>query len=136
MELMNNCKCGGTLSINVGDSIMSGTFRWYASYHCNNCNINTEMDGNGIDSIPDDIKELIIKREGGWGLASSSNNVKIKYLLKKLLKNYDSLILPKDIFYCGTQNQVKWLKNKLIEKGINEDGLMIKKLDDKKENLQ
>ena len=136
MELMNNYKCGGTLCINVGDSILSGTFRWYASYHCNSCKINTEMDGNGIDSIPDDIKELIIKREGRWGLASSSNNVKIKYLLKKLLKNYDSSILPKDIYYCGTQNQVKWLKNKLIEKGINEDGLMIKKLNDKKENLQ
>lgn len=132
---MNHCKCGGTLYINVGDSIMSGTFRWYASYHCNNCKINTEMDGNGIDSIPDEIKELIIKREGRWGLASASNNVKIKYSLKKLLKNYDGLILPKNIFYCGTQNQVKWLKNKLIEKGINEDGLMIKKLDDKKENL-
>ena len=62
--------------------------------------------------------------------------MKKKYLLKKLLKNYDSSILPKDIYYCGTQNQVKWLKNKLIEKGINEDGLMIKKLNDKKENLQ
>ena len=129
---MNKCKCGGTLCINVGDSIMSGTFRWYASYYCNNCKLNTEMDGNGIDSIPDDIKELIIKKEGRWGLASSTNNLKIKYLLKKVLMNYDSLILPKDIFYCGTQNQVRWVKNKLTEKGINEDSLKIKKIDDKK----
>lgn len=132
---MNKCKCGGTFYIDVGDSIVDGRFRWYASYHCNNCKIDTEMDGDGIDTIPDDIKELIVKREGRWGLCSSSSSLKIKYLLKKMLKNYDSLIMPKDIFYCGTQNQVKWVKNKLMEKGIDEDTLIIKNIDDKKSSL-
>ena len=110
MELMNKCKCGGTFYINVGDSNVDGKFRWYISYHCNNCKIDTEMDGDGIDTIPDDIKELIVK-------------------------NYDSLISPKDIFYCGTQNQVKWVKNKLMEKGIDKDSLIIKNIDDKKSSL-
>lgn len=127
MELMNECKCGGELCINAGDSIIDGTFRWYASYHCNNCKLNTEMDGNGIDSIPDDIKDIIIKRDGIWELTSSPSDLKkIKYILKKILKNYDSLILPEDIIYYGTQNQVRWVKNKLVEKGINEDGLILK----------
>ena len=49
-----------------------------------------------------------------------------------MLKNYDSLILPKDIFYCETQNQVKWVKNKLMEKGIDENSLIIKNIDNKK----
>lgn len=135
MELMNKCKCGGTFYINVGDSNVDGKFRWYISYHCNNCKIDTEMDGDGIDTIPDDIKELIVKREGRWGLCSSSSGLKIKYLLRKMLKNYDSLISPKDIFYCGTQNQVKWVKNKLMEKGIDKDSLIIKNIDDKKSSL-
>ena len=57
--------------------------------------------------------------------------MKIKYLLKKMLKNNDSSVLSKDIFYCGTQNQVKWVKNKLVEKGINEDSIRIKNIKDK-----
>lgn len=48
-----------------------------------------------------------------------------------MLKNNDSSVLSKDIFYCGTQNQVKWVKNKLVEKGINEDSIIIKNIKDK-----
>ena len=76
-------------------------------------------------------KERGTKREGRWGLYSSSSGLKIKYLLKKMLKNNDSSVLSKDIFYCGTQNQVKWVKNKLVEKGINEDSIIIKNIKDK-----
>ena len=110
---------------------MDGRYRWYVSYHCNNCKIDTEMDGGEIDTVPDEIKGLIIKREGRWGLYSSSSGLKIKYLLKKMLKNNDSSVLSKDIFYRGTQNQVKWVKNKLVEKGINEDSIIIKNIKDK-----
>ena len=33
-----------------------------------------------------------------------------------------------DIFWVGTQNQVKFVKNLLLEKGIVEDALIIEKL--------
>lgn len=135
MELRDKCKCGGTFCIDAGDSIIDGRFRWYVSYHCHHCKTDIEMDGDGMDTIPDDIKELIVQRKGRWGLSCSSSDLKIKYLLKKILKNYDHLNLPKDILYYGTQNQVKWVKSKLMKKGISEDRLIIKNIDDIKGGL-
>lgn len=123
---MNKCICGGLLHIDVGDSILSGTYRWYVSYHCDGCGKDTEMDGCGIDSIPNNIKSLIIRKEGGWGLKSLTGTVRIKYLMDKFLqcKRIDSF---EDIFFFGTQNQVKWVKKKLIENGIDENDLILKK---------
>lgn len=129
MELMNKCTCGSSMCINIGESIQGGIFRWYVSYHCNNCGKNIEMDGSGVESIPKDIQALIIEQKGRWGLKSLSSEIKIKYLLRKILENYGNLDLPKDILYCGTQNQVKWLKSKLIEKGVAEKDLQIKRLE-------
>ncbi len=127
MELVNKCMCGNEFHIDVGDSIWNGTYRWYVSYHCNECGKNTEVDGYGIDSIPDDIKTLIIKKEGEWGLISVSSKVKIKYLMNKIFQ-LKCKRFSEDIFWVGTQNQVKFVKNLLLEKGIVEDALIIEKL--------
>ena len=128
MDLMNKCECGSPIYINVGESIQDGIFRWYVSYHCNNCGKNIEMDGKGIESIPKDIQSLIIDENGLWELKSANNKAKTKYLIKKLLGDYGSLDFCKEDSYCGTKNHVKWIKNKLIEKGIFENDIEIKKI--------
>lgn len=124
---MNKCMCGGTLNIDGGDFIRDGVYRWYASYRCNTCDKSTEIDGRDIDNIPNDIKALIIKREGIWGLRSTVSKTKIKYLMDKILqqKCNDSF---EEIFFVGTHNQVKWIKSKLITKGIDDDNLVLQKL--------
>ncbi len=76
---------GGTCYLNVGYSIQNGVYRWYISCHCSKCSKNTEIDGCGIDTIPDDVQEMIIDQEGEWGLGSSVNKIKIKFLLKNYL---------------------------------------------------
>lgn len=132
MAIVNKCTCGETCYFNVGDGIQNGVYRWYVSCHCNNCNENAEMDGCGIDTVPDDIHEMIIDAEGKWGLKSSANKTKIKYLLKKLLGNCNEIIFQENFFYFGTQNQLQWVKNKLVEKGIAESDLEICKIEETK----
>jgi hypothetical protein len=128
MELMNICMCGSELHVNAGDSIQNGTYRWYASCHCEKCGSITEIDGCTIDSIPDDIKLIIIKNEGEWGIESSASKAKIKYLLNKIFqdKNID---FPEGYFFTGTKNQVNWVKNTLIERGMVEHEIMLRKLE-------
>ena len=72
-------------------------------------------------------KTLIIKKEGEWGLISVSSKVKIKYLMNKIFQ-LKCKRFSEDIFWVGTQNQVKFVKNLLLEKGIVEDALIIEKL--------
>ena len=69
----------------------------------------------------------IIKKEGEWGLISVSSKVKIKYLMNKIFQ-LKCKRFSEDIFWVGTQNQVKFVKNLLLEKGIVEDALIIEKL--------
>lgn len=128
MDLMNKCICGSEFNMSVGDSILGDVYRWYASCHCNKCGRNIEMDGNGIDSIPDDIKALIIEERGNWGLRTSANILKIRYLLTKLVENYNDLVFREDFVYCGTENQIRWIKNRLVEKGITEIDLEVSRI--------
>ena len=124
---MNKCMCGSAFHIDVGDSIWNDTYRWYVSYHCNKCGRSTEVDGCGIDSIPDDIKLLIIKTDGEWGLRSTISKAKIKYLMNKIFQ-FEYKDFSGDIFFAGTQNQARFVKKILIEKGIVGDDLIIEKL--------
>ena len=124
---MNKCVCGGELHVDAGDGIPNGTYRWYASYHCDRCGKSIEIDGCDIDSIPDEIKLIIIRQRGEWGLESSAGKVKIKYLMNKILKDKDIDFLN-GIFFRGTEGQVKWVIKKLIERGMTENELVLKKI--------
>lgn len=124
---MDKCACGSVLHTDAGDSIQYGVYRWYVSRHCDECGENTEMDGCGIDSIPDDIKAFIIEKEGEWRLEGSTGKAKIKHIMDKLFQ-CGNIVFHGDSFFTGTRNQVKWLKNKLTEKGIAEGDLIIKKV--------
>lgn len=116
---MQRCSCGGDFAIDVGDSLQKDVFRWYASFHCNKCGNSVEMDGSGIDSIPADIKEQIIQTEGIFGLRILDNKAKACYLMKKILMDYDVLAINENYIYCGTHNQVRWVKGQLIAKGMS-----------------
>lgn len=118
---MKKCGCGKTFYISAGEGIQDGIFRWYVSYHCINCGRNIEMDGTGIESIPKEVQSWIIEKEGLWELKSTKNEIKFQFLLRKLL--------GKGGTFRGTQNQVKWIKSKLMEKGVMEDELEMEKVD-------
>ncbi len=124
---MVKCTCGNMIHVNAGDSIRDDTYIWYMSYHCDKCGESIEADGYDIDSIPDDVKTAIVKREGEWGLKSLAGKVKIKFLINKVLqcKNTD---FSEEIFFVGTQNQVKWVKSRLIKKGMVENDFVMEKL--------
>lgn len=125
---MKKCKCGKEISINVGDYIQDGEYLWHISSHCEYCGETFEMDGHGIFDIPYDIREEIINRNGEWLIVASNSIAKIRFLLKKILYdeyNIDN-IQKENVIYTGTQNQVKWVKDKLIEKGISEKEMEVK----------
>lgn len=128
MKLMKKCKCGKEISINVGDYIQDGEYLWHISSHCEYCGETFEMDGHGIFDIPYDIRKEIINRNGEWLIVASNSIAKIRFLLKKILYdeyNIDN-IQKENVIYTGTQNQVKWVKDKLIEKGISEKEMEVK----------
>lgn len=126
---MQKCSCGGNFNIDAGDSLQEGIYRWYASCSCDKCGSNVEMDGTDIDSIPNDINEQIKQTEGVYGLSVLANKATVCFILKKMLIDYDVLVINEDCIYCGTHNQVKWLKGKLVEKGVMEKHIEINRVD-------
>lgn len=125
---MNKCVCGNTFRVDAGDTIRNGVYAWYASYRCGQCGESMEVDGYGIDSIPDDVKALIIERKGEWGLRSSASQSKAKYLLNKILQ-YGNIDSDGEILFVGTQSQVEWVKYKLVKRGITENELTLKNME-------
>ena len=117
------CNCGMIIESNVGDSIYNNNLRWYQTYCCDNCGNAMEMDG--IGDIPSEIKKAIMMQEGSYGLFSSDlkNRNKIIYLLKKMpYKDLDLFDLFKegksDEIIRGTQNEVTFIKDYLVTKGV------------------
>ena len=129
-KLKTKCKCGKNISINVGDSIQDGAYLWYISYHCEYCGETVEMDGHGIFDIPYNVKQEILDRNGEWCIIARGFNAKIRFLLKNIIYDEYNIknIHKENVVYVGTQNQVKWVKYKLIEKGIDEREIEIKLL--------
>ena len=124
------CKCGKNLRVNAGDRIQDGKYVWSISSYCEYCGEAVEMDGHGIFDIPHNVKENIISTNGEWGIIAKNSNGKIRFLLKKILYNEYNIknIHKENVVYSGTQNQVNWVKDKLIAKGISEEEIEIKLL--------
>ena len=127
---IEKCKCGKTRNVNVGDCIRDGKYSWYMSSHCEYCGETFEMDGYDIFDIPYDIEQEIIKRDGEWGIIAKGSVAKINFSLKKILNNEYHIenVHKGNVIYTGTQEQVKWVKDRLIGKGISEKELEIKLL--------
>ena len=119
------CHCGKIIQATVGDCISNNNFRWYQTYYCENCGNATEIDG--IGNIPLEIKQAIIKQEGEFVLISTEkkNRAKIVYLLKKMPCG-DSVLFEMfkedktDKIFSGTKNEMTFMRNYLITKGIKE----------------
>lgn len=125
MELKIKCSCGNIFRVNAGDSVQDGLYIWYASYFCDKCGQRMEVDGYDIDSISHDVRELIMEKEGEWGLTSSANKIKINYLMKRVLQ-CENVNYSHGFIFIGTRNQVKWIKEKLMERGLMESDLILK----------
>ena len=129
-KLMEKCRCGKEISINVGDHIQDGKYFWHVSSHCEYCGEASEVDGHGIFDIPYDIQQEIINRDGEWLIIARTSIAKLNFLLRKILYNEYNIknIHKENVVYSGTQNQVNWVKDKLIAKGISEEEIEIKLL--------
>ena len=101
--------------MDAGDSIQDGVYRWYATYHCSQCGLETEVDGTGID-LPPEIQDFILEYEGEWKIeAAKGHAASVSYLLGKILKNYQLPGIAKasgnqGMAYYGTRNQAGWIK--------------------------
>lgn len=123
-----NCKCGGILSCTVGDTVQNGVYRWHLSSYCYQCGNATEVDGCGIEDIPGVVQQAIIEKCGEWEILAKDKIPSISYLLKRILRNFDSDVVVKNAptVYRGTKNQVLWVKKQLLQKGISESAIEIK----------
>ena len=121
-KIMVKCKCGKQKSISAGDSIRDGKYLWYSSSHCEYCGESVEIDGQDIFDIPCSVKKQIINQEGEWGISAATSSARLKFCLKKILKEEysDKSTSGESVLYTGTQNQIEWIKRRLIEKGIDE----------------
>lgn len=126
--LMRKCKCGKEISLDVGDYIQNEEYLWHISSHCKYCGDAFEIDGHGIFDIPDDAEQEIINKSGEWSIVAKGSLTKINFLLKRIINiEYNIEDLQKEkVIYTGTQNQVNWVKSRLIEKGISEKKIVIK----------
>lgn len=123
------CNCGSIFRCKVGDTIQSGIYRWYMSSYCNRCGNAIEMDGIGVEDIPADVQQEMIKEYGEWEVLAKNQFSKVNYLMKKLFECYasDPIGESTQIVYKGTRNQAVFIKNCLIERGISELNLEIRR---------
>jgi len=97
------------LRIDAGDSIQDGVYRWYATYHCSQCGLETEADGTGIHLLPE-IQDFILEYEGEWKVeAAKGHAASVSYLLGKILKIYQLPGIAREsghqgMPYYGTRN--------------------------------
>ena len=87
------------------------------------------MDGTGVEDIPADVQQEIIKEYGMWEILAKNQISKINYLMKKLLESYTAESIEENacIVYKGTRNQAFFIKSCLIERGISELNLEIRR---------
>ena len=48
VKMKMKCRCGGLLHMDAGDSIQDWVYRWYATYHCSQCGLETEVDRKSV----------------------------------------------------------------------------------------
>lgn len=117
------CICGANVNANVGDSLHNGKLKWYLSYNCVLCGNAVECDG--IDSLPQDIKDAIIAQDGKYALIlhNIKELSKAVYILKKQFAHdferpnhlqTDSIIELTD----GTKNEIYFIYGILTKMGI------------------
>jgi large subunit ribosomal protein L7/L12 len=108
--------CGRDLVVNVGQSISDERLVWYASYYCPHCGFQLEEDG--FDSPPDEIRRAILTDKGVWTLIVHETGSRVILVLKVLRKALnlsldDAAKLRKLIPGCvsnGTQAEMEWLR--------------------------
>lgn len=108
--------CGRDLVVNVGQSIFDERLVWYASYCCSHCGLQVEEDG--WDSPPDEIRRAILADKGEWTLMVHETGKRgilvLKILRKALNLSLDDVAkLRKFIPGCvsnGTRVEMEWLQ--------------------------
>lgn len=93
-------KCGNTVSINAAQQLVNDRLYWSISYNYGICDVNIEADG--ADITPQDIRKIILASEGEWNLLIEDNVNKTAEILKVLkqalnLSMSDTLKLKKNI---------------------------------------
>jgi hypothetical protein len=108
--------CGRDLVVNVGQSIFDERLVWYASYCCSHCGLQVEEDG--LDSPPDEIRRAILADKGEWTLIVHETGDRGILVLKILrialnLSLDDVAKLRQLIPGCvsnGTRVEMEWLQ--------------------------
>lgn len=127
MDLTNfRCeKCGNAINIHAGQKLVDGRLFWSLSYNCNKCGNNMEVDG--VDSTPEDVRNMILVAEGRWVLTiedATNMAAEILKILKQVLNLSMSDVaklkksIPGDIAN-GTKTEMLRLKLLLQKSGFS-----------------
>jgi DNA-directed RNA polymerase subunit RPC12/RpoP len=119
-------ECSKATQLHVGQSIFGGQLVWHSCYSCTNCGAVIEMDDEGVP--PDYIRHEIIKTEGLWHLYVYDENRRQRLIAVREMRSalnipfseVDKLLklIPGRV-KSGTRAEMEWLKNLLLNKGIN-----------------
>jgi hypothetical protein len=63
-------RCAIAIAFSVGQTVQNGRIEWFRSYHCPACNLQIEEDG--IDETPPEIREAILNVEEKWAIEVDS----------------------------------------------------------------
>lgn len=76
--------CGRDAVVNASQSIFNERLVWHTSYSCPHCGFQLEEDG--FDSPPDEIRRAILADEGEWTLIVHETSSRVILALKVLRK--------------------------------------------------
>lgn len=119
-------ECRKATQLQVGQSIFGGKLVWYSSYSCTNCGSVVTMDDEGVP--PDYIRHEIIKTEGLWHLYIYDENTRQRLIAVQQMRSALNIpfsevgnilkLIPGRV-KSGTRAEMEWLKNVLLNNGIN-----------------
>lgn len=120
-------KCGNAVSIHAGQQLVNDRIYWSISYNCGICDTNIEEDG--ADITPQDIRKIILNLEGEWNLTIEDNVSNAAEILKVLkqalnLSMADTLKVKKNIpgnVMNGTKVEMLRLQILLQKCGISSE---------------
>jgi len=118
-------KCGNTVTVHTGQQLVNDRVYWGISYNCGICGYNIEADGSDI--TPEDIRKIILDSEGEWNLKIEEDVSKTVEILKVLkqalnLSMVNTLKLKKNIhgnIMNGTRVEMLRLQRLLDKHGIS-----------------
>jgi hypothetical protein len=115
--------CSKEIEVNIAQTVINQSLRWYTSFVCPFCGATEELDGMGFP--PEEVREVILSEEGEWNLSVNSpkeiaRTLKtIRQALGLSISDAAKLLKSKpESLISGTNAEMSWLSNLLQVDGV------------------